>query len=102
MADGIRIGAIITVVPGNESPEEQLLGARLAADYTRNSWGTDGPTLELVERPISDDVKQAESAAADLLAEGCSALMGMSSVPVSAHVAGWCEQQGMLFLAANN
>src|SRR2546430_8426064 len=28
--------------------------------------------------------------------------MGMSSVPIPAHVAGRCEKQGLIFLAANN
>ncbi len=103
MADAIRVGGICTVTPGNGSPEEQLLGAQLAASYTRGRWPNDTLHIDLVERRVADDPAAAEAAATELVErDGCVALMGMSSVPVSTRLGEWCEDRGMLFMAANN
>src|SRR5690348_669844 len=103
MTDAIRIGAVCTITPGNGAPEEQLLGAELAREYTRAHGQRTAEDLELVERRISDEVGAAEDSAAQLIdREGCWALMGMASVPISTRLAAWCETRGRLFLAANN
>lgn len=88
--------------PNNSAPE-QLLGARLAAEYTREIWPSSAPGLELLDRPIPSDPSSVGEAAQDLVhRSGCVALMGMVTVPVSIRAGQWAEANRVLYMAANN
>ena len=103
MAETIRIGAIYSTLPSNTSATEQLLGVRLAGEHTRRAWSTDARALEILEREVSPDPARAEEAGRDLaIAERCSALISMSTIPVAVRLAQWCEGAARLFMAAHN
>lgn len=102
MADAVRIGLIYTGGELSQSIQEQCLGARLAAEYTRELWGPDGPAIEIVERQVTADPVSVDAAARDLVRGGCLALAGALSVPLSIRAAAWAEAESVVYATANN
>lgn len=103
MVDGLRIGLISTDGELSQSIHEQCVGARLAVGHTHDLWGPNGPGIELVERQVAEDTAEIDTAAQALVGdEGCSALEGALSVPLSMRAAEWAEAHGVLYATANN
>ncbi len=103
MAEHLRVGLVFTSGELSQSIQEQCLGARLAVDYTRDRWGPDGPSIELVEREAGSDPASVDAVASDLVQnEGCAVLVGALSVPHSIRAAMWAESAGVLYATANN
>jgi ABC-type branched-subunit amino acid transport system substrate-binding protein len=102
MPDDVRIGLIYTDGELSQSIHEQCLGARLAVEHTRALWGQDGPELQLIERQVDDEIGSVERAAAEVVRDGCSAIVGALSVPVSVRLAQWAEASEVVYATANN
>lgn len=103
MAGALRVGVLhASGSELNQSVQEQLLGARLAASFTRDSWPASAPTLDLAERAVSSDLGSVDIAARYLVDQGCRVLLGALTVPLSVQAARWAEAEGMLYIAGNN
>ena len=103
MAQPARIGIIYEGRQLGPSAHEQLVGARLAADLTRELRLTLSPALEVVERQLTDASPSVAGAAGDLIRNaGCRALVGILPVPLSIQAAAWAEAAGVLYVTANN
>lgn len=99
MADTLRIGLIFTDGELSQSIHEQCVGARLAANHTRDLWGANGPGLD----QATDNPDSIDAGLRELVdGEGCVALEGALSVPLSIRAAEWAEAKGILYATANN
>lgn len=98
----VRIGMLFT----SEEPEtptgEQVLGARLALDYTRGLWPASAPELDLLGRQVTEPAA-VDATATDLLrGSGCTALLSLTGVPVSTRAGEWGEDARVIVVASNN
>jgi branched-chain amino acid transport system substrate-binding protein len=75
----VRIGAIYNLT-GDQAPLDapSLAGARLAVDRINAHGGLFGRRVELLERDGQTDKTEVRRAAANLVALGCSAIVGLS------------------------
>lgn len=104
MASGIRVG-LLYAADGelNQSIAEQVLGARLAADYTRERWSSSASNLELIEHRVTSALTSVDEAARELVYKlGCNVLLGALTVPLSIRAAEWAEDERILYVTSNN
>ncbi len=104
MTSGIRIGLLcVADTELNQSIAEQVLGAWLAADYTRERWSSSASNLELVEYRVTNAPASVDEAARELVYKaGCNVLLGALSVPLSIRAAEWSEAENILYVTSNN
>lgn len=104
MVPGVRIGLLyIEDSELNQSIREQMLGARLAADYTRDSWPSSASKFEIIEGKVTSAPSSIDLAARELVYKArCKALMGALTVPLSIQAAEWAEAEHILYLTSNN
>lgn len=102
VARTVRVGLISGMGDLHQSIGEQYLGARLAAEYTREIAPATDPDFVLVERPVATE-SAVEIAARELTDdESCAMLLGALNVPHSIRAAQWAEDHGCLYVTANN
>jgi ABC-type branched-subunit amino acid transport system substrate-binding protein len=99
MAGSLRIGLLHTDGDLAQSIREQVLGAELAARYTKEITGAE-PTL--VRRPVASAGDIPRAADELVSGEGCQMLLGALNVPHSIRTAEWCEEHRIVYATANN
>lgn len=104
MVSTFRVGLLFVIESEiNQSVREQVLGARLAADYTRELCSSSALKLELIEHRVTSDPASVDEAARQLVNRArCNLLLGALTVPLSIRAAEWAEAENLLYIAANN
>ncbi len=104
MVSPLRVGLLYVAESElNQSVEEQVLGARLAADYTREQWPSSASGLELIEHAVTGGLSSVDEAARELVYKtGCNVLLGALTVPLSIRAAEWAEAERILYVTSNN